>query len=572
MAKTKKNYIKADDALDAGLDLEVAPYDPKEVKADSEGRYVGQNGLTYDDLNMVGTGQYINATNWEKMPDGYSIVENPYMAASPEQLAQRLQGSQVSTNRNDMELLGDEAYNSILKYQKDWADANARGDQAAMDAAHAAAEAVRAKYGYSGGADGSEHLGLMAYTGNSTGKKPSGGSGGSYYSGSSTLPGYVSTVQKPQPFDFEAAPEYLSKYQDRIDALADAILNREAFSYDPETDPTYQQYAASYTRDGKRAMQDTLAQTSARTGGLASSYAQGAAQQSYNNYMAALADKIPELKQLAYAMYMDDLNQDRADLSMLQGLEQTDYGRFMDELGQWNTDRGFAYGQYRDDVADSQWQENFNYGMYRDNVADSQWQTQFDYGVHRDNVADQQWQQQFDYGVSRDQVADSQWAQQFAYQQQQDALAQQNWQTQWDYQVQQDALARQDALNKLTAGSGGGSSGGYGSGGALSTIYGMGNEAEVYDYLVSQGMSKAEVENYMNYWKQNSNDQAYDAYLNGPQGNESDGSYKFIDDELKNMLREGYDPGEVMQRLEVAYDRDLLTREEYLQLKKKYQD
>ena len=489
MAKRKQIY--ADDALEQGLDLEVAPTVRKEITADSQGRYVGQNGLTVDNLDMVGTGQFFNNTDWNQMGNGYSMVVNPYQAASPEQIAQRQQAGQVSTTRNDMELMGDDSYNLILQHQKDFADAQARGDQAAMDAAHAAAEAVREKYGYSGGADGSEYLGLMAYTGG--------------------LSDYDSDSDGGRGAGGFQSPGYLSKYQARIDALANAILNRDPFSYNKDEDPLYQQYKESYTRGGQRGMQDTLAQVSARTGGLASSYAQSAAQQTYNNYMAELANKVPELYQLAYSMYMDDIAMDRADLSMLQGLDDTAYGR-------WSDNR------------------NFDYGMYRDGVADSQWQ------------------QQFDYGVSRDQVADSQWQQQF------------------DYQKQQDALAREDALNKLLSGGGGGSSSGYGGGGALSTIYGMGNEAEVYDYLVSQGMSKAEVENYMNYWKQNANDQAYDAYLNGPQGNESDGSYKFVDDELKSMLREGYDPGEVMQRLEVAYDRDLLTREEYLELKKKYQD
>lgn len=388
MAKSKK-YIGADEALNEGLELEVAPYAPKEIMADSQGRYVGSQ-YTVDDLDMVGTGQYFNNTDWNKMGPGYSIVTNPYQAASPEMIAQRKQGSQVSTNRNDMELMGDEAYNNILKYQKEWADAQARGDQAAMDAAHAAAEAERAKYGYSGGADGSEHLGLMAYTGYSGYDDDDGGYGGGRGSG----------------FGYDP---YLSKYQARIDALADAIMNRDPFSYDKNKDPLYKQYEESYTRGGQRGMQDTLAQVSARTGGLASSYAQSAAQQTYNNYMAELANKVPELYQLAYSMYMDDIAMDRADLSMLQGLDDTAYGRWSDT-------------------------RDFDYGMYRDGVADSQWQ------------------QQFDYGVSRDQVADSQWQQQFDYQKQQDALAQQNWQTQWDYQVQQDALAREDALRKLTGG------------------------------------------------------------------------------------------------------------------------
>ena len=377
MAK-RKNYIDADDALNAGLDLEVAPYAPKEIMVDSQGRYVGSQ-YAVEDLDMVGTGQYFNNTDWKKMPDGYSIVTNPYQAASPEQIAQRKQGSQVSTNRNDMELMGDDSYNQILQYQKDWADAKARGDQAAMDAAHAAAENLRSRYGYSGGADGSEHLGLMAYTGNVGYDNDDGGYGGGFN-------GYGDTG-------------YISRWQSQIDALTDAILGRDPFSYDKNKDPLYQQYAESYTRGGQRGMQDTLAQVSARTGGLASSYAQSAAQQTYNNYMAALADKVPELQQLAYSMYMDDIAMDRADLNMLMGLDDTDYGR-------WSDNR------------------NFNYGAYRDSVGDAQWQ------------------------------------QQFAYQQAQDALAQQNWQTQWDYNVLQDELARQDALAKLYAGSAGSGGGG----------------------------------------------------------------------------------------------------------------
>lgn len=484
MAKTKRNYINADDALNAGLNLEVAPYDPKEVVADKDGKYLGLNGTTIDDMQFVGTGQYINNTNWDKMAPGYSVVTNPYMAATPDQISKRQQASQKSTGTNDMTLMGDEAYSSILQYQKDWADAQARGDQAAMDAAHAAAEAVRAKYGYSGGADGSEHLGLMAYTKDLYAEEEEddrdwGGSSGGF--GGSGMGG---------GFSYEDAPQYLSKYQERIDALADAILNRPAFSYDPETDPTYQQYKASYTRDGKRAMQDTLAQVSARTGGLASSYAQGASQQAYNNYMAQLADKIPELKQLAYSMYMDDLNQDRADLSMLQGMEQTDYGKFLDKLGQWNTDRGFDYGVYRDDVADSQWQ------------------TQFDYGVHRDNVADSQWQQQFDYNASRDQVADSRYDSETAYDRAMQMLL-------MGINPGADMLGAagiggdlaQSIIGANTPAVGGGSYSGGGSQAApestiWQTIQGMRNEAEVNDYLISQGYSDAEVKRTLPYWRQ----------------------------------------------------------------------
>lgn len=383
------------------------------------------NGVGVDDLKEAGLDGTIQAApvyknadgNYRtegRLPDGYSWVHYAGQANDPSYVEQ----NRGSWGNADNAWTSDEDWNAIQSYKQQYEQAKAAGDTAGMDAAHAAAEKLRAQYGYSGGADGSAYLPTMAYTGAYSRDEED---GGGYGSGG-----------------------YLSKYQARIDALADAILNRDPFSYDKEKDPLYLQYKDTYTRGGQRGMQDTLAQVSARTGGLASSYAESAAQQTYNNYMAQLADKVPELYQLAYSMYMDDLTQDRNDLSMLMGLDDTAYGR-------WSDDRNFGYNAYRD------------------------------------QVADRQWQQQFDY------------------QKAQDALAQQNWQTQWDYQLQQDALAREDALKKLTSGGG---SGGSNNGGSetmtdLQVIYGMRNEAEVYDYLVGKNYSKSEIESYLNYWRQN---------------------------------------------------------------------
>ena len=65
-------------------------------------------------------------------------------------------------------------------------------------------------------------------------------------------------------------------------------------------------YNGMYERNGRRAMQDTLGEISARTGGLASSYAGAVAQETYDNYMAQLADRYPELAKAAYSMYQID--------------------------------------------------------------------------------------------------------------------------------------------------------------------------------------------------------------------------------------------------------------------------
>jgi hypothetical protein len=60
---------------------------------------------------------------------------------------------------------------------------------------------------------------------------------------------------------------------------------------------------AMYTDYGKRAMQDTVGEISARTGGLASSYAGIVGQETYDNYMQELAAKYPDLVAAAMEMY-----------------------------------------------------------------------------------------------------------------------------------------------------------------------------------------------------------------------------------------------------------------------------
>lgn len=181
---------------------------------------------------------------------------------------------------------------------------------------------------------------------------------------------YSYGVTKPGDFTYEAAPTYTDKYAGQISDKMNGILNREEFSYDPETDETYQQYAKTYTREGDRAMRDTLAQVAARTGGMASSYAVGAAQQANQYYQQQLADKIPELKQLAYDMYLSNINLQRDDLDMLRGVSNDEYGRYRDTLSDYYTNRDFAYGQHQDSVNNWYADRDFDYGLYRADIDD----------------------------------------------------------------------------------------------------------------------------------------------------------------------------------------------------------
>lgn len=162
-------------------------------------------------------------------------------------------------------------------------------------------------------------------------------------------------------FSYENAPEYTSQWDQIIKDLTDQILNRDDFEYNYLEDPSYQQYRDAYTREGERAMVDTLGEVAARTGGMASSYATSAANQANNYYMSALADKIPELRQMAYEAYLQGVQGQRDDLSMLLGLESMDYQKFLNELSQWNTDRTFDYGVWRDQVSDQRYEQETDY-------------------------------------------------------------------------------------------------------------------------------------------------------------------------------------------------------------------
>ena len=176
-------------------------------------------------------------------------------------------------------------------------------------------------------------------------------------------------------FSYGEAPTYTNQYDQRIQDAANAYLNRAAFEYQAENDPLYQDYRRQYIREGNRAMQNTLGQLAARTGGMASSYASSAAAQANNYYMQQLADKIPELRQAAYQMYQDEGNTLLNRLNTLRDLENTDYGRYQDDLTQYNQNRNFDYDVYNDrmnrlynSIGLVQDLDNTDYGRYRDNL------------------------------------------------------------------------------------------------------------------------------------------------------------------------------------------------------------
>lgn len=160
--------------------------------------------------------------------------------------------------------------------------------------------------------------------------------------------------------------EYESKYDPQIDKLLNEILNRDDFSYDAMNDPLYQQYAKMYQREGERAMKETMAEAAAGAGGM-NTYAMTAAMQANNYYNSQLNDKIPELYQLAYDMYLNDKESKVQDLGILQNMDATQYNRYRDTIQDYYNDKNFAYNAYQNAITQGNWQNNFDYNSMLDN-------------------------------------------------------------------------------------------------------------------------------------------------------------------------------------------------------------
>lgn len=246
---------------------------------------------------------------------------------------------------------------SVLSLKKDYNNATT-AEQRLL--ANQAANELRKSYGnYSGGADGGSFRLESKLNRRSDDLLDQLGSFGS--------------------FSYGEAPTYENTFAQQQKDLLDRILNREDFSWSRETDPQWSSYKKSYLREGDRATANALAKASAASGGRPSSYAVNAATQAGDYYATKLNDVIPTLYQQAYERYLDEYNMKLKDLNTVNQQEQLDYAKYLDRLGQFNTDRGFAYQNYADD-----------YDRLRSQLADVQGQDQIDYARYLDEASRQQ--------------------------------------------------------------------------------------------------------------------------------------------------------------------------------------
>ena len=163
-----------------------------------------------------------------------------------------------------------------------------------------------------------------------------------------------------------------TSYSDQLNEIMNAIMNREKFSYDVDTDPLFQQALASAMNSGKQAMQDTIGQASALTGGYGSTYATTAGNQAYNSFIEDAYNNLPQYYQMAMEAYQMEGDEMYRQFGMVSDLDNKEYDRYLSAYDATYQHRNRlydeAYTKFRDNKNDAFAKANLQLNEYGQRV------------------------------------------------------------------------------------------------------------------------------------------------------------------------------------------------------------
>lgn len=255
--------------------------------------------------------------------------------------------------------------------------------------------------------------------------------GGEYVSGDKAYDNRQPTISYADSPAVQAAEQQISAAQskgDKLSSIIDDYLGREKFSYDPEADTLFQQDLTNAMNMGQMAMQDTMGQAAALTGGYGSTYATSAANQAYNSMVENAYDNVADYYNMALSQYNLEDNRMLNAYNMLNEQDTKDWQKYVDDRNfnyqkeqdskdwewkeseaqreQGNIDRQFEENVRQFDAGVEQWEKSFEYQQLRDSIADSQWQAQFDEAVR-------EWKKEMRFKVKQGKISQEQWQAEF---------------------------------------------------------------------------------------------------------------------------------------------------------------
>ena len=159
-----------------------------------------------------------------------------------------------------------------------------------------------------------------------------------------------------------------TSYTDDVEAMMYKIMNRDKFEYDADSDQLFQQALASAMNSGKTAMQDTIGQASALTGGYGSTYATSAGNQAYNAFIEDAYDNLPEHYQMALQAYQMEGEEMYKQLGMFSDADAREWGRTVDAYNVTSQYRNQAYNEaytlHQDSITNAYNSANFQLNEY----------------------------------------------------------------------------------------------------------------------------------------------------------------------------------------------------------------
>lgn len=165
--------------------------------------------------------------------------------------------------------------------------------------------------------------------------------------------------QKLQDLINNKPGDFNSPYTDQLNTLYNQIMQRDPFSYSVKDDALFDIYRQRYEGAGESAMKDVQGQYAANTGGYANSAGETAGYAAYQGYLNELQNNIPELYQMAYNRYKDQVDMDFNKYDITKERQDTDYQKYRDQIADWQTDRGYLQDKYSDE-------RNFDYTQWND--------------------------------------------------------------------------------------------------------------------------------------------------------------------------------------------------------------
>ena len=159
---------------------------------------------------------------------------------------------------------------------------------------------------------------------------------------------------KPDDYTFSDA--------DILSDIQNQYLNHPDFSYNVNSDPLFHQYKQIYKSQGKKAMEDSVGNISALSGGYGNSYAQTAGMNAYYGELDKLNNIIPELYSAAYSRYEAELDRLENKIGILSAKDKEEYSRYIDNFNIYTDEvdslRELYLKEYENDIdiQDSEWE------------------------------------------------------------------------------------------------------------------------------------------------------------------------------------------------------------------------